>query len=296
MKALAIGLAVAILLAAGVAVAAVGGAFEDDNPAAAKPAKLKVDRFDGRRAFAELRRQVEIGPRPAGSKQLRRLAVRLRDELPRGRFEPVPGHPGLRNIVGHLPGTKPAVVVAAHYDTKKLKDFVGANDGAGGTAAVLELARVLRRTNRPEGAPELRFVLFDGEEATDDADFYGTGVRGSKAYARAHADELRALVLLDFVADKKLRIPREAGSDPALWSRLRKAARKVGAGSTFPALTQPEITDDHTPFTRAGVPAIDLIDFDFPCWHKPCDDMSAVSAKSLDRSGEAVLELLRSWR
>jgi hypothetical protein len=294
-KALAIGLAVALLLAAGVAVAAVGGAFEDENPAA-RPAKLKVDRFDGRRAFAELRRQVEVGPRPAGSKQLRRLAVRLRDELPRGRFERVPGHPGLRNIVGRLPGAKPAVVVAAHYDTKKLPGFVGANDGAGGTAAVMELARVLRRTNRPEGAPEVRFVLFDGEEATDDADFYGTGVRGSKAYARAHADELRALVLLDFVADKNLRIPRELGSDPALWARLRQAAKKVGAGSTFPPATQGEITDDHTPFTQAGVPAIDLIDFDFPCWHKTCDDMSAVSAKSLDRSGEAVLELLRSWR
>ncbi len=106
------------------------------------------------------------------------------------------------------------MVVAAHYDTKDLPGFVGANDGAGGTAAVLELARALRHTKRPKGAPELRFVLFDGEEATDDdRDFLATGVRGSKAYARRHADELRALVLLDFVADKHLSIPREAGSD-----------------------------------------------------------------------------------
>jgi glutaminyl-peptide cyclotransferase len=296
-KALAIGMAVAILLAAGVAVAAVGGAFEDDNPAATRSGRLKVDRFDGRRAFAELRRQVELGPRPAGSKRLRRLAVRLRDELPRGRFEPVPGHPGLRNIVGRLPGTAPAVVVGAHYDTKRLPGFVGANDGAGGTAAVMELARVLRRTTRPEGAPELRFVLFDGEEATDDdRDFRATGLRGSSAYARAHASELRAVVLLDFIADKRLRIPREAGSDRELWSRLRAAARRVGAGSTFPAGTQGQVIDDHTPFAEAGVPAIDLIDFDFPCWHQACDDMSAVSAASLDRSGETVLELLRTWR
>ncbi len=71
----------------------------------------------------------------------------------------------------------------------------------------------------------------------------------------------------------------------------------VGVGSTFPAGdVQGEITDDHTPFARAGIPAIDLIDFDFPCWHKTCDDLSAVSASSLDRSGEAVLELLRTWR
>ena len=263
----------------------------------AGPSALKVDRFDGRRAFAELRRQVELGPRPAGSAVSRRLAARLRGALPRGRFEAIPGHPRLRNVVGSLPGSKPAVLVAAHYDTKAIPGFVGANDGASGTAAVLELARVLGRTKRPEGAPELRFVLFDGEEATNDrADFYLSGLRGSKAYARRHRGELRAVVLLDFIADKRLRIPREEGSDPQLWGRLRAAARRVGAGATFPVATRSEITDDHTPFARAGVPAIDLIDFDFPCWHKACDDMSAVSASSLDRSGEAVLELLRSWR
>jgi len=266
-----------------------------DNPAAA-PARLKVDRFDGARAFAELRRQVELGPRPAGSGPSRRLAARLRRALPRGRFEAIPGHPRLRNVVGRLPGAKPAVVVAAHYDTKAIRGFVGANDGAGGTAAVVELARVLRRTQRPAGAPELRFVLFDGEEATDDSDFYATGLRGSKAYERRHRGELRALVLLDFIADKRLRIPREEGSNRQLWTQLRAAAKRVGAGAAFPVATQPRITDDHTPFVRAGVPAIDLIDFDFPCWHKRCDDMSAVSERSLDTSGEAVLELLRTWR
>ena len=161
---------------------------------------------------------------------------------------------------------------------------------------MVELARVLRRTERPAGAPELRFVLFDGEEATDDSDFYGTGLRGSKAYERRHRGELRAVVLLDFVADKRLRIPREAGSDEQLWRRLRAAAKRVGASRQFPPGTADEVTDDHTPFARAGVPAIDLIDFDFPCWHKLCDDMSAVSARSLDTSGEAVLELLRTWR
>jgi Peptidase family M28 len=286
-----------VLLSVLLAALACAGCAADANPAAA-PARLQADRFDARRAFAELRREVELGPRPAGSKTLRKLAVRLKRELPRGHFETVPGHPGLRNIVGSLPGTKPAVVVAAHYDTKNLPGFVGANDGAGGTAAVLELARVLRDTKRPEGAPQLRFVLFDGEEATNDkADFLLSGVRGSKAYARRHADELRALVLLDFVADKHLRIPREAGSDPHLWARLRKAAKQVGASSTFPAGdVQGEITDDHTPFTARGVPAIDLIDFDFPCWHKTCDDLGAVSEPSLDRSGESVLQMLRTWK
>ena len=256
-----------------------------------------MDRFDSRRAFAELRRQVELGPRPAGSRALRRLAARLRRELPHGRFEDVPGHRGLRNVVGHLPGRKPAVLVGAHYDTKLLPGFVGANDAAGGTVAVVELARALGDGQRPAGAPELRFVLFDGEESPNDkADFLIAGLRGSKAYARRHRGELRAVVLLDFIADKRLRLPREQSSTPALWERLRAAARRVGTLTVFPDDTQDRVLDDHTPFLMQGVPAVDLIDFDFPCWHKPCDDMTAVSERSLDLSGETVLELLRSWR
>src|SRR5215211_7218931 len=166
MRGLAIGMAVAAVLVAGGVVAAVSGAFGggDDGPVrAAATARLEVDRFDGRRAFAELRRQVEMGPRPAGSVASRRLAARLRRALPGGRYESLgPAHPGLRNVVGRLPGRKPAVVVAAHYDTKALPGFVGANDGAGGTAAVVELARALRHDERRPGAPELRFVLLDG--------------------------------------------------------------------------------------------------------------------------------------
>jgi acetylornithine deacetylase/succinyl-diaminopimelate desuccinylase-like protein len=277
-----------------------GGSEQSAEPSsepAAATAK-RADRFDSARAWKHLKYQVALGPRPAGSPQLAKLAAYLRKRLPRGHYESVPGHPGLRNVVGRIPGKKPAVVVAAHYDTKDLPGFVGANDGAGGTAAVLELSRALRKVKRPKGAPELRFVFFDGEEATDDSrPFLETGVRGSTAYAKRHADEIRALVLLDFVAEKgAMRIPREAGSDARLWKRLRAAARRVGSGAAFPPGVVGEVTDDHTPFTRRGVPAIDLIDFTFPCWHKTCDDLSGVSERSLDLSGEAVLDLLRTWR
>jgi Zn-dependent M28 family amino/carboxypeptidase len=202
----------------------------------------------------------------------------------------VPG--GLRNVVGELPGKGKAILVAAHYDTKDLPGFVGANDGAGGTAALLEIARALKKTKRGKNAPPIRFAAFDGEEATDDDEFYGTGVRGSKAYAKRHARELREMVLLDFVADKDLVIPREMSSDQEMWADLRAAASHVGASDAFPDLRQGTVEDDHTPFIRRGVPAIDLIDFTFPCWHKTCDDLSAVSKRSLDKSGETVLEFL----
>ena len=258
----------------------------------------RADRFDSARAWKHLKYQVGLGPRPAGSPALATLAGYLRARLPRGHYENVPGHPGLRNVVGRIPGSKPAVVLAAHYDTKNLPGFVGANDGAGGTAAVLEISRALRKLKRPKGAPEVRFVFFDGEEATDDSQpFEATGLRGSRAYADRHAKEIRALVLLDFVAEKgAMRIPREAGSEPRLWRRLRAAAKRAGSLEAFPDVVSGEVTDDHTPFTRKGIPAIDLIDFTFPCWHETCDDLSAVSERSLDLSGEAVLELLRTWR
>ena len=158
---------------------------------------------------------------------------------------------------------------------------------------MLEIARVLKRTKRPAGAPPIRFVAFDGEEATDDADFYGTGLRGSKPFAAKYAKRIKELVLLDFVADKDLAIPYEASSDAEMWADLREAAERVGSDSAFPDARQGVVQDDHTPFVRRGVPAIDLIDFTFPCWHKPCDDLTAVSKTSLDKSGEAVLEFLR---
>ena len=234
--------------------------------------------------------QVKLGPRPAGSATSRKLAAYIKARLPRGRYENLPG--GLRNVVGEIPGKGKPILLAAHYDTKALDGFVGANDGAGGTAALLELARVLQKTKRPANAPPIRFIAFDGEEATDDDDFYGTGLRGSKAYARKNASKLREVVLMDFVADKDLSIPREESSDEEMWADLRAAASHVGASRAFPDETQGTVLDDHTPFVRAGVPSIDLIDFTFDCWHETCDDLSAVSKRSLDMSGETVLEFL----
>jgi len=254
-------------------------------------------RFDASRALRLVRRQVAFGQRPAGSAALRRTAELLRPLLPRGRFEAVPGHRGLRNVVGSIPGGRPALLIAAHYDTEaNPPGFVGANDSAAGTAAVIEVARALRRSPRPAGAREIRFVLFDGEEepaAGDGGDFYATALRGSKAYAQRHADELEALVLLDYVANAGLRLPREATSDTGLWRRLRAAARTVGVARAFPAGEGIALLDDHTPFLRAGVPAIDLIDFTYRFRDTTEDTVDKLDVRSLDAVGESVVELVR---
>ena len=253
----------------------------------------RTDRFDERAAFKLLREQVELGPRPAGSDASRQLAERLRRLLPGGRYQAVPD--GLRNVIGVVRGRNPrrTVVVGAHYDTKDLPGFVGANDGASGTATLVQLARSIRPRQL---RPTVVFVLFDGEESPRDApdgEFERYGLRGSKVAARSYRNA-EAMILLDFVGDKDLSLPRETNSNRALWAKLRQAAKRTGNGRHFPPRTSSPVLDDHIPFLRAGVPSIDLIDFDFPCWHRTCDDMSAVSMKSVDASGESVLELLRS--
>jgi glutaminyl-peptide cyclotransferase len=260
--------------------------------------EARADRFDAPGAFALIRRQVAVGQRPAGSPQLRALAEQLRPLLPDGRFENVPDHPGLRNVVSVLPGRKPAIVVGAHYDSEfHPPGFVGANDSAAGTAAVIELARSLQPLPRPRNAREIRFVLFDGEEEPPNStDFAKDALRGSKAYVSAHRSEIREMVLLDYIANKGLRLPRESTSNPNLWRQMRAAAARVGVGSVFPATTQTGILDDHTPFLNAGIPAIDLIDFSYRYADTTRDTVDKLSERSVDAVGEATLELLRQRR
>jgi glutaminyl-peptide cyclotransferase len=244
--------------------------------------------------------QVAVGQRPAGSPQLRRLAETLRGMLPSGRFEPFRSRgtqQGLRNIVGVIPGTipGPAILIGAHYDTEwHPKGFVGANDGAAGTAAVIELARTLP-SELPADHREIRFVLFDGEEdppGCTDARFATCALRGSRAYAAAHPGEVGQVILLDYIANKGARIPREQNSDAALWSQLRAAAGKVGAGDTFPAGDQVPILDDHIRFLQQGVPSIDLIDFSYRYADTVQDTPDKLAPAVLDAVGETVAQLV----
>jgi glutaminyl-peptide cyclotransferase len=295
MKAAIIGLQVLIL--GGLVTAAILLLSAGDGEA--KPAAVPnptVDRFDVSRAYALAARQVALGPRPPLSAAQRKAAVFLRAGLPNGRYESVPG--GLRNIVGALPGRMPAVLVVAHYDTTDEPGYLGANNSAAAVGAVVEIARALRGDQR-RGDRAVRFLLTDGEEAPrpfDGSDFYDKALRGSRAYVAAHAREIKQVVLLDFIGNRDLRLRRDLSSTASLWEQLRAAARRVGVARVFPSGTQNTVLDDHTPFLRAGIPAIDLIDFDYACWQKPCDTMAQVSKASMDAAGEAVLELVRELR
>ena len=296
---IALGGALLALIANGVPLIGAGPERERAAPTATATRAAKAPkRFNARRAMALVRRQVAYGQRAAGSPALRRLAVKLRTLLPRGAFEALPDHPGLRNVVGTIAGRRPAIVVGAHYDTEaRPEGFVGANDGAAGTAAVVEIARALRRERAPAGAREIRFVLFDGEEEPPGStDFLLEALRGSKAYVATHRGQVASMVLLDYVANRGLRLPREGSSDRALWTRLRAAARRTGNIAVFPPGAGVALYDDHTPFLRAGIPAIDLIDFSYPHRDTLADTVDKLSVNALDAVGETVVELLVELR
>jgi Zn-dependent M28 family amino/carboxypeptidase len=216
-----------------------------------------------------------------------------------------------RNVVARIPGAESGtVVVGAHYDTKDIPGFVGANDGASGVAVVLELARDLPA--RLDG-PSIALVLFDAEEAPGAASFESAGDRGSRQfvrYARAGGEQgspelgsLRAMILFDMVGDCDLQIPREANSDPDLYAAFAHAADEESGSEDPFGGEAPGVLDDHTPFIQAGVPAVDLIDFDYgpgpspgAWWHTRADDLTHVCARGLGAVGAPALAALPAIR
>jgi glutaminyl-peptide cyclotransferase len=284
-----------------------------DGEASGEPA----DRFDAQRAFADLRAQVELGPRPAGSPASRRTARLIARRLRAAGATAVRIQRPHRNVVAKLPGTgNGALVVGAHHDTKnRIPGFVGANDGASGVAAVLELARSLPR---PLPGPTVHLALFDAEEARGDRPFEVDGTRGSRQYIRLARRavrkrrpvqgtpalrSIRAMVLFDLVGDCDLQIPRESNSSTSLYGMFADAAESVdGDAAPFTGATGP-ILDDHIPFRDAGVPAVDLIDFAFgpgpspgEWFHTPEDTLDKVCPESLDEVGEAAVRAIPGIR
>ncbi len=273
-----------------------------NNPASMQTAPLT---FDSTRAYEDLRRQVGFGPRPSGSAalaqtrqyilaQLKAAGVAAREdawdaETPIGRIRMV-------NIVATIPGRRAErIALATHYDTKLFRDFrfVGASDGASSTAAVLELARVLK--NR-QNDYTIELLFFDGEEAVVDWYRNNDNTYGSRRYVQTAQKAgtlagLKALVLLDMIGDRNLTIRRDSNSTRWLTDLVWASATRLGYRTQFlPEDTT--IEDDHVNFVKAGVPSVDIIDLDYPAWHTVQDDLDHVSARSLQTVGDVVLDAL----
>ena len=261
--------------------------------------------FDSSRAYEHLLRQVGFGPRPAGSAALAQCREYILAELDAAGIEtrqdafdattPL-GRVQMVNVVATIPGRRAErIALATHYDTKLFREFrfVGASDAASSTAAVLELARVLK-ARQNEFTIELLF--FDGEEAVVDWYRNNDNTYGSRHYVETARQTgtlagLKALVLLDMIGDRNLTIRRDSNSTPWLTDVIWASAATLGYQTNFLS-EQTTIDDDHMPFVRAGIPSVDIIDLDYPAWHTAQDDLARVGARSLQVVGEVVLDAL----
>ena len=267
--------------------------------------------FESARAFEHLKNVVAIGARPAGSpgaqktrdyikQQMSTMGITTTEQAFEG-DTPI-GPVKMVNVIATIPAAgqgdspgseRPRLIFAGHYDTKLFEEFefVGANDAGSSTALLIELARVLKERKNPL---TIELLFLDGEEAIGE---WSTGnTHGSRHYVLNAAQDaaslkrIKALILVDMIADKQLVIKRETNSTPWLTDAIWSAARKLNRPEFVEESTP--IEDDHLPFLRAGVPAVDLIDLDYPDWHQAGDTLDKVSAASLQAVGDVLLAAL----
>lgn len=279
------------------------------------PTAVQAERpaFDGKRAFADLDKQVSFGPRVPGTRAHLECRDWLMTELEKSAdrvelqtFTQVVNGKSLRlyNIFGIFNENAPKrIILCAHWDTRptadeeldpanRRKPIVGANDGASGVAVLLELARQFK-AKRPDVGIIIAF--WDGEDYGPDVN---NMLMGSRYFAK-NMGKLRPTygILLDMVGDRDLQIYKETNSvlaAPDLVEKVWRVAGELGYRKYFPNAQKYTIIDDHIPLIEAGVPCIDLIDFDYPYWHTLQDTVDKCSAQSLQIVGEVVAAVVYS--
>ena len=285
-------------------------------PSSASPVKSD---FDGDRAFEYVRKQVEFGPRPAGSAELEQTRNYMIDQLKSFGLKVTTdefhattpqGDKKMVNVTAELPGeSSDVIIISSHYDTKYFKEFkfVGANDGGSSTGAVMEMARVMA-AGKQKLKLTYQFVFFDGEEAfcTDWDECHNPNpadpktplpdnLYGSRRYVtqlieKNELKRIRAVILLDMIGYKNLRFGRADLGTAWLVDMVWQSAKQLGYGNVFVDSVEGVGDDDHAPFLRAGVEAMDIIQLSsYQYWHTKEDTLDKVSPKSLKIVGDAVI-------
>ena len=270
--------------------------------------------FDGQAALEDVSYQVNLGPRTIGSPAHRQTGDWIAAELSKAGWEAsiqelnYQGKP-IRNIIGKWGQGEPWIILGAHYDTRFIADrdaevtrqsepVPGANDGASGVAVLLELARKLpgiKATNPAPGgekqrAQQIWLVFFDAE---DNGNIPGWDwAMGSQAFVANLTEKPAAAIIVDMVGDRDLTLFFENSSDQALNQEIWESAAKTGYDNIFIPEPKRTIIDDHQSFLAAGIPAIDIIDLDYPYWHTSGDTIDKVSAESLQAVGDTLMHWL----
>jgi glutaminyl-peptide cyclotransferase len=279
-----------------------------DSQSAAQPRIW--EEFSGDKALAHVQRLVDLGPRPPESEAIEKSRDYIEHQFrlfgwevtrqaftgdtPRGKVRFV-------NLIARFRArgsTAPSFLLCSLYDTKTFDTirFVGANDGGSSTGLLLELARVLGQ--HPNLGAKVELVFFDGEEAYEN--FSETdGLYGSRYFARQLADaktgkQFRGGILFDMVGDRSLDITLPTDSPVEMARDIFASAEALKLRNYFSYFDR-EMTDDHTPLNRIGIPTLDLIDFDFAWWHTADDTIDKLSAQSLRVVGSVAAYYLSEF-
>ena len=264
--------------------------------------------FSGADALAFTKRVVDFGPRPSGSPEIQKLQVYILGELKSLGCNAIQddftastplGRTPMKNILVRFSGTSGmAEVFTGHYDTKSMTGtyFVGANDGGSSAGLLLEMAKALAHEARKD---DVYLVWFDGEEAvarwTGLDSLYGSRHLAEKWAADGTLGRIRALINVDMIGDRDLGILEDMNSSGPLRELVWRTAERLGYGRHF-LRNGSAIEDDHIPFLRRGVNALDLIDLDYgernSYWHTDKDTMDKLSAESFQVVGRVLLETL----
>ena len=254
-------------------------------------------KFDGNRAYNDVKTQVSFGPRIPSSDAHAKVLDWLRTELESKGWQvqiqqsQSLGHP-IQNLVAYRSEQPPQFILGAHYDSRIFADHdpdplkqnqptPGANNGASGVAVLLELARSL-----PANTPPVWLVFFDAE---DDGKIPGWDwILGSKAFVNAMTIKPKAMVLVDMVGGTDSTFYMDGNSDRQLSNSIWDTAAKLGYKDIFIPQIKYNILDDHIPFIQAGIPSVDIIDIDDKYWLTASDTPDHVSPKSLQIVGSVL--------
>jgi len=261
--------------------------------------KLIVNYFNQERALLDLKFQTDLGPRHIGSPGHEKIIQWIKQSLDDNNLNSyiqngeIMGHP-VQNIIGVWGEGAPWIILGAHYDTRLVADndpdpekqslpVPGANDGASGVTVLLEISR-----NIPENFPgTIWFTFFDAE---DNGNIPGWDwVLGSRYFVQNLENYPDAMILVDMVGDSSLNIYKERNSSQYLTEDIWEKAAELGYGEFFIPESKYRIIDDHLPFVQAGIPAVDIIDFDYPYYHTVEDTYDKISAESLRIVGDTLI-------
>ncbi len=278
---------------------------------------IQVPPFDSRYAFAMLERQCDFGSRVPGTaahdsclsfleNELKQNAAQVTRQSFQHTIEKTNTDVTLTNVIASFNlEVADRVLLCAHWDTRPWADqdpnaanrdqpILGANDGASGVAVLLEVARILKSSPPSIGVD---IVLFDGEDLGT-AGLPETFAAGSRYFAKQKDVRYtpRYGLLLDMVGDRDLQIYKEGNSmryAPDVVNRVWSLALRLGINE-FAAESKFEVADDHVPLLMAGIPCIDIIDFDYPHWHTLADTPDKCSPESLEKVGRVLLAAIYS--